>query len=296
MNIKYLRLGALALGALLLAQTAFAADKKIVFIAGRPSHGPGDHEHRAGCLLFKKCLDQVPGLTSVVYSNGWPQDASAFDGADAIVIYSDGGDGHPAVQDDHLKVLGALMKKGVGLGCVHYAVEVPTNKGGPEFLAWIGGYFETYWSVNPTWKADFKTLPEHPVTRGVKPFSIFDEWYYHMRFPDGMKGVTPILTAVPPDSTRGKPGLNDAHGGNPEVQKHNGEPEQMMWVHERADGGRGFGFTGGHFHKNWGDPNFRKVVLNAILWIAKADVPETGVQSTLSEEDSRKNLDDKGRR
>ena len=38
-------------------------------------------------------------------------------------------------------------------------------------------------------------LPEHAVTRGVKPFTINDEWYYHMRFVDGMTGVTPIVSA-----------------------------------------------------------------------------------------------------
>ena len=56
------------------AATLSAAEtKKIVFIAGPPSHGPGDHEHRAGCLLLKSCLDQVPGVTAEVYSNGWPE-------------------------------------------------------------------------------------------------------------------------------------------------------------------------------------------------------------------------------
>ena len=271
-----------------------AADKKIVFVAGSPSHGKGEHEHRAGCLLLSKCLENVPGVTSVVYSNGWPKDASAaFEGASAIIIYADGGEGHPAIKPDHLKTLGALLDKGVGLGCLHYAVEVPKDQGGAEFLKWIGGYFETYRSVNPTWLADFKALPQHAITQGVKPFSIRDEWYYHMRFPEGMKNVTPILTAVPPDSTRGKAGVNDAHGGNPEVQKHNGEPEHMMWAIERPDGGRGFGFTGGHYHKNWGNDDFRKVVLNAILWTAKADVPSDGVQSTVTAEELKQNLDRK---
>jgi hypothetical protein len=135
---------------------------------------------------------------------------------------------------------------------------VPKDKGGAEFLRWQGGYFETFWSVNPTWEANFTSLPNHPITRGVKPFKIRDEWYYHMRFADGMKGVTPILTAVPPDSTRGRPGANFTHGGNPEVQKHMGEPEHVMWAYERPDGGRGFGFTGAHYHKNWGDENFAK--------------------------------------
>src|SRR5687768_18619149 len=87
--------------AALLAQ-AQAADKKIVLIAGRPSHGPGDHEFRAGSLLLQKCLNEIPGITSVVYSNGWPQEANAFDGAAAVFIYADGGGGHPAIKPERL--------------------------------------------------------------------------------------------------------------------------------------------------------------------------------------------------
>jgi type 1 glutamine amidotransferase len=277
--------------AILLGVGVFAADKKIVLIAGRPSHGPGQHEHRAGCLLLQKCLTGVPGITSVVYSNGWPQDASAFDGAAAILIYSDGGGGHPVIKPERLQLLGDLMKKGVGLGCIHYAVEVPKDKGGPEFLDWIGGYFEAFWSVNPHWDGDFTKLPEHPITRGVKPFKIKDEWYYHMRFRDGRKGVTPILTAVPPDSSRGKEGEKSSHGGNPDVLARKGMPEHVMWVTERADGGRGFGFTGGHYHKNWGNDDFRKLILNSLLWIARAEVPAGGAESKVSAEDLNANLD-----
>jgi type 1 glutamine amidotransferase len=254
-----------------------AADKKIILVAGGVSHGRGDHEHRAGCLLFKACLDQLPGIKCEVHTNGWVQDPKAFEGADAIVVYSDGGGGHPFLQEDHLQVLSALMKKGVGLGCVHYAVEVPKEKGGQEWLDWTGGYFETFWSVNPFWEAEFKKFPDHPVARGLKPFKQNDEWYYHMRFQPEMKGVTPILTAVPPDKTRGRDGMNDAHGGNPEVQKHKGEPEHVMWVYDRPDGARGFGFTGGHSHKFWANDSFRIAVLNAIVWIAKAEVPANGV-------------------
>ena len=49
---------------------------------------------------------------------------------------------------------------------------------------------------------------------------------------------------------------------------------------ENPGGGRGFGCTGGHFHWNWAQDDFRKTVLNAIAWIAKEEVPENGVQST----------------
>jgi type 1 glutamine amidotransferase len=284
-------LSVLALGT---ALTAAAGDAKIVFLAGPPSHGPGDHEHRAGCLLFKSCLDGFPGVTSEVYSNGWPQDpAAAFDGAATVVIYSDGGGGHPFLQDDHLKTIGELMKKGVGLVCLHYAVEPTKEKGEKEFLDWIGGCFEVDWSVNPTWHADFKTLPKHAVTRGVSPFSITDEWYFHMRFRDGMKGVVPILSAVAPESTMSRP--DGPHEGNPAVREavKRGEPQIVAWACERPDGGRGFGFCGGHYHHNWGNDDVRKLVLNAILWTAKVRVPATGVESHVTEAQLKQNLDRK---
>lgn len=268
-------------------------DKKLLMIAGKPSHGPMEHEYRAGCLLLQKCLAAVPGLHVIVVSNDWPKDPSAFDGVDAIFMFCTGGSGHPAIKPERLQLLDELMKKGVGFGTCHYGVEVPKDKGGAEFLGWQGGYFETFWSVNPTWEADFKTFPSHPVTRGVKPFRMRDEWYYHMRFVPGMKGVTPILTAVPPEKTRGKPGANDSHGGNPEVQRHRGETEHVMWVYERPDGSRGFGFTGAHFHNNWGDQDFRKVVLNALLWLAKVEVPRDGVVSTVTPDQLTENLDPK---
>jgi type 1 glutamine amidotransferase len=268
-----------------------AAGKKIVLVAGRPSHGTGSHEFNAGIQLLHQCMEKVPALSATYYLSGWPEDKKAFDGADAIVLYMDGGSGHPAVERENLEQLSALMKKGVGLACLHYAVEVPKENGGPQFLEWIGGYFETHWSVNPHWTADFKVLPPHPITRGVKPFKVNDEWYYHMRFPEGMKGVTPILTAVPPEETRSQ--KDGPHSGNPTVRARKGMPEHVAWAFERPDGGRGFGFTGGHLHRNWGHDDLRKLVLNAILWTAKADVPAQGVASVVTEADLKKNLDPK---
>jgi len=53
----------------------------------------------------------------------------------------------------------------------------------------------------------------------------------------------------------------------------------MAWVFQRPDGGRGFGFTGGHFHYNWANDNFRKTVLNGIVWAAGLEVPAGGVPS-----------------
>lgn len=258
-----------------------AAPKKIVLVAGTPSHRAGDHEFNAGVHLLKQCLDKVPGVTCSIYLNGWPSEPAAFDGASAIMLYMDGGDGHPLIQGDHLQQIASLMARGVGLVCVHYAVEVPKDRGGPELLDWIGGYYETGYSINPHWVAEFKELPDHPIARGVKPFSIRDEWYFNLRFRPDMQGVTPILKAVPPDKVR----------RTPAAAEHPGREEVLAYAVERPDGGRGFGFTGAHTHMNWGDEYFRKLILNALVWAAGGDVPPDGIASTVEPEELKKNLD-----
>ena len=272
------------------------APKKVVMIAGNPSHGPLSHEHNAGIQLLAKCLKQgaAGAVSPAVTLNGWPSDESIFEDADAVVIYSVGGGGHPAVRGDNLAKLGKLMDKGVGFLTIHYAVEPTTKKGNKEFLDWQGGCFETHWSVNPHWTANFSNLPKHPITRGVKAFKANDEWYFHMRFRDDKKGkLIPILSDVPPKETM-KRG-DGAHSGNPTVRKAvaAGKAQHVAWAYRRENGGRGFGFTGGHNHLNWGNDNFRKTVLNAILWVAKAKVPKDGVPSKLTEDDLYANLDPK---
>ena len=66
-----------------------------------------------------------------------------------------------------------------------------------------------------------------------------------------------------------------------------------MWAVERREGGRGFGFTGGHFHDNWGNDNFRKTILNALVWLTGGEVPEGGVKSAVTKAELDQNLDPK---
>jgi type 1 glutamine amidotransferase len=283
------------------------ADKRIVLVAGRPSHPPGMHEFRAGCLLLQKALAGVPGVTVQVYDGGWPSkevdgarvdDNTAFDNADAVLIYADGGKNHPAIQGDRIKVIDALAARGVGLGFAHYGVEVPVGPPADALHRWIGGYYENLFSVNPMWKPAFDKLPEHPVTRGVGPFATHDEWYFNMRWtPDAAAKarITPLLVATPSDDVRDGPYVSP-RGPYDHIVADSGKPETMMWVVERPDGGRGFGFTGGHTHANWGDPNQRRIMVNALLWLAKVDVPARGVEDKITEADLAQNLDDKKRK
>ena len=283
------------------------ANVRIVLIAGRPSHPPGMHEFRAGSMLLQKALASVPGVTTDVYTMGWPtktvdgktvDDNAALDNANAVFIFADGGKGHPAIQGDRMKVIDALEAKAVGLAFGHYGVEVPAGPTGDAMHRWSGGYYETNFSVNPMWAPDFQTFPDHPVARGVGPFATHDEWYFNMRWTADealKKRITPILVAKPSDEVRKGPYVSP-RGPYDHIIADSGKVETMMWVMERPDGGRSFGFTGGHTHTHWGDVNQRRVMLNALLWIAKVDVPAGGVQDKITAADLTENLDPKQRR
>ncbi|MGE9266974.1 MAG: ThuA domain-containing protein [Verrucomicrobiales bacterium] len=271
-----------------------AADKKLIIIAGTPSHPAGMHEFNAGCLLFQKCLAGIDGLSVEVHHGGWVSDDSVLESADAVVIYADGGNGHPVERKpERRKLIDQLAKRGGGIMMMHYAVQCADGEtAGDAFREWIGGAYETGFSVNPIWEADYRKFPEHPVARGLKPFKIKDEWYFSIRFPKNKEGIQNILVATPSDETRDGPYVHPK-GPYKHIQERKGEAETMMWCKERADGGRGVGFTGGHFHENWGHDDFRKAALNAMLWICKMEVPENGVESEVTEDDLKANLDKK---
>jgi len=305
MFIRFLAAGLILLSAAVhpcLAQSD--APKKLVLIAGKPSHPPRMHEFNAAVQLLAKCLRDFPGVKTEVVLNGWPKDEAIFNGASAVVFYMDGGAKHEVVQEGQrrLNLVDGLTKKGVGVGCMHYGVEVVTDQAGEQFKRWIGGHYEHMFSCNPIWEPQFANLPEHPITRGVKPFTAKDEWYFNMRFVGGGAGnqpqevagtkFTPILVAAPSDAVRNGPYVYPP-GPYPHVQADKGRAECMLWAVERPDGGRGFGFTGGHFHDNWASDDFRKTILNALVWVTKAEVPAGGVTSKVTTDDLNANLDPK---
>jgi len=203
-----------------------------------------------------------------------------------VIIYSDGNAKHPVV--GHESKMDALVKSGVGLMCMHYGVEVPAGEQGQYFKSWIGGHYESGFSTNPHWTADVELNKDHAISKGVPGFTANDEWYYNMRFADPNTS-TSILTGVP---TRER--INRYIHWTPDGEKGLGKKQTMMWAVERSDGGRGVGFTGGHWHRNWAIDDFRRVVLNAIIWTAKMEVPENGVKSEpVTEAQLNENLDEK---
>jgi len=240
--------------------------KKVVLIAGKASHKRGEHEHEKGVLLLKHCLDTSPnieGIETEVVLNGWPDDPDILDDADTILVYADGWEVHPLFSTPECREkIGALMSQGTGLVCIHFALAPPRNEEAEAlFLKWLGGYYKDGYSKNPVSEPDVTPASDHPICRGLKPYSTREEFYYQIRFGEDEQRVTPIVTARLP--------------------KEDPKTETLAWAVERKDGGRSFGFSGGHFHSNWRIDSFRNMVLNAILWTAGMEVPQEGVRSTV---------------
>ena len=258
------------------AALTVAAPRKIVLIAGPiTGHGKSIHEYEKDVILIKQLLDTSPNLKGVVteaHFQGWPKDPSTLDDADLILFDSDGSNreetAHPLYVQKRIEILEKQMKRGCGLIQLHWATFNP-SRFHESVTEWVGGYFDyEKGSGKNNWYSAIKTYESpaklgdaaHPILRGVKPFSLKEEFYYNIRFRPDDPRVKPIVLTRPPGEQR---------------------DHTVGWALERQDGGRGFGFTGGHYFDNWRKPDYRKLLLNAIVWAAGADVPEGGVESIM---------------
>ena len=252
-----------------------AKTRKIVLIAGSMTgHDKQTHEYEKSVILLKQLLDtakNVKGIRTEVCFHGWPEDEKTLDDADAIIFVTDGSDrneqDHPLFVGDRMKLIERQMKRGCGLMMFHWSTFAPV-KYDKQITDWVGGYFDyetgpgaNHWrSAIQTYTAPVSLGASQPVLNGVKPFTVEEEFYYKTRFHEEDKRATPVRLTKPPNESQEFP---------------------VAWAVQRADGGRGFGLTGGHFYKNWWLADYRKLILNAIVWTAGADVPAGGVDSTL---------------
>lgn len=251
---------------------AWAQPKQVLIIAGPPSHGPGEHRFPAGAELLAEALNRSGAEVQATTSLGWPDDAARVSGADLLVLYSDGLGAH--VAKGRARELRARLDRGQPLAVLHFALEPPEDDPALAalFMDAIGGRFEAGWSVNPVWRLQATPEESHPASGGVGRFDIEDEIYFHLRLrPD----VRPLLKGLPPMAVVQQDG---PRSGNPAVRAalERGERQVVAWTVENAAGVRGFGFTGGHAHRFWYDTNQRRMVVNALLWTLKFEMPPGG--------------------
>ena len=270
---------------LLMAAGEVVKPRKIVLLAGKKSHGPEGnriHDYPWSVRLLKVMLDNsnVRGKVRVEFhQGGWPADSATFEDADAIMVISDGRDGDQYEEaphfatPEHAALIGRQIARGCGFLTFHFSTFAP-DAYAAQILEWSGAYFDWEKDGKRDWYSAIRTLDaevqparvEHPVLRGVKAFRLHEEFYYNLRFDPADRALVPLLTV-------------------PALAGRDPDGNVVAWARERPNGGRGFGTSCGHFYDGWKQPDFRKVILNALVWCARAEVPPEGVEARYFEHD-----------
>lgn len=240
------------LGGAEVSPAAEPSSGKALLISKQPDHPYGSHMYLHTARMLAEC-SRLNGLDAAV-SDGWPKSETELRDVKTIVVYTS-----PAAEllldGPQRDEVDRMMKRGVGLVTIHWASSVKQedfDRLGERWMSYLGGTWISNVGLS-TDKAELKQLiPKHPNCRGWSPYELHDEYYLN---PTISKEAQPILQV-----------------------RTKGQDVVVGWAYERPDGGRSYGTTLGHFYSNFEREPFRRAIVNAILWTAHRDVPETGAR------------------
>jgi hypothetical protein len=224
-------------------QSSFAQEKKIRVLIVSGGHG---FKHQP----FYDVFDSIPSITydTLVQPQANELIASPeVNRYDVLVFYDMVDSITPAQQERYI----SLLKKGAAMLFLHHSLVSYQNW--PEFIRILGGQYHTHPVVvngdtlNTSYEHDVN-IPvkvenkKHPITRGISDFEIVDEVYGGVEI---LPQVKPLLSTTHPKSMRYLAWIN--HYGNSDV------------VYIQL----------GHGPSGFSNPNYRKLVRQAIEWLAK---------------------------
>jgi type 1 glutamine amidotransferase len=167
---------------------------------------------------------------------------------DVIAMY----DMCPGIKPEQQEAFDALLKKGIGVVSMHH--NLGAHQKWEEFRKIIGGKFCTSENVidgakvkQATWDHDQEVKvtvvdKEHAITKGIEDFQIHDETY-------GGCWISPdVKVLLKTDHPKNKPG-------------------QIAWVSEYGNSPVAYIMLG-HDSQAWKNPNYPKLLLQAIQWAA----------------------------
>jgi putative membrane-bound dehydrogenase-like protein len=150
---------------------------------------------------------------------------------DAVMLYAN----HETIKPEEFGALSKFVESGRGFVPVHCASACFANNEG--FIAMLGGHFASHG------EGQFKATilkADHPVMAGVKEFASWDETYVHDKHNE--EGRTVLMERVEGDKR-----------------------EPWTWVRNQGKG-RVFYTASGHDERTWKNPEFQRLLRNAIVW------------------------------
>jgi len=215
----------------------------LLLVQGPDGHPAGTHEYVAGMKIIAKTLQDRADLQTITVTadEPWSDGPKQLADADGAVLYLAEGAKWLQANEERLKAFEQLAARGGGLSCLHWAMGTRDAQYIDAFVKLFGGCHG-----GPDRKFQVLETTLTPTREGFaakkSPFSIEDEFYYTLKFAKD-SSVTPLWQAM-----------------------IDGQSETVAWTWQRADGGRSFGFSGAHFHRNWERDEYRTLVRDGILW------------------------------
>lgn len=249
----------------------FAAEpprKRVLLIGQGPdNHKPSTHEYMAGVAIVYSLLHKVDGVQPVVVKadGKWEGGPDLLDSADGVFLFGTEGAKWISADRTRLAAFQRLAERGGGFAVWHWGMGTQKAEPIKAFVNLFGGCHggpDRKHRVMPNVSVAVVDR-QHPVTQKIAPFAVKEEFYYALKFVQAPERVTPLLTI-----------------------EQDGATHAVSWAWQRQDGGRSFGFSGGHFHTTWRREDYRRLAAQGILWTLKMKAPD-GFDPNMSEDQIR---------
>lgn len=241
-----------------------AAAKKLLLIATPPDNHPFlSHEYEAGMKLLAKMLKDVKDLdVEYVCARGkWSEGPDLIGRADGVVLFVTEGAKWIQADPARFAAFQKLAARKGGCSVLHWGM-------GTRSADFIAGFRDIFGGCHGGPDRRYKVVDvkteviKHPITTGVSSIKVNDEFYFKLKMPQG-KSQPQSLIRVPIE----------------------GNQETVAWAWERPNSGRSFGFSGLHFHKNWSEEDYRRLVTQGVLWTMGLPIPEKGFNVDVTKKD-----------
>jgi putative heme-binding domain-containing protein len=211
---------------------------KIVLVAGKKDHGPGEHDYPAWQKQWEQLLTAGRNI-DVTSAWDFPSDEQIAK-ADLLLFFQKG-----AWNDERAKKLDAFLVRGGGAVYIHWAVNGDDRVA--DFSTRIG-------LASKGGSIRYRHGPlslelhnqDNPILRNFSALDLYDESYWLLT---GDVGKVTLLAS----------------------SKEDDAPQPQMWTYEKGDG-RVFVSIPGHYNWTFDDPLFRILLFRGMAWCAKEPI------------------------
>ena len=233
------------------------AQRLLLLYQAPDGHPPQTHEYQAGLRRLQRTLSGQQGLEVrlVPADEPWTDGPELLDGADAVVVFLAEGAAWLSRSPERLAAFQNLAKRGTGFTCLHWGMGTKQAEPIAAFASLFGGCHGGPDRKYKVLNTQLVPVASHPITRGILTTEVHDEFYYALKWPSGSSPPTPVARGTIDD-----------------------REETIAWAWERPDGGRSFGFSGLHFHRNWEQSSYERLVTQGVLWTLQREIPSEGIR------------------